>query len=233
MTRKWTLFIFTFAFFYFIGFLSYHYRIPPYETIMEVKNLVMQKKSPGQMYIDAKVDFFNKTNPKGDIAFLGDSITDWSDWGSVFREKKIVNFGIAGNTISNMSEYSDLIASTGVNKIFIMGGVNDFMLNSETVTSVFENYRKLINSIYDKNIKIVIQSTLKTRKPSGINEKISELNIALSDFCNESLRCSFLNIGENLESDGVLKESYTYDGVHLNGDAYVVWIDELKRSGSI
>jgi hypothetical protein len=225
--------MFIFVFFYFLGFLSYHYRIPPYKTIMDIKNTVINKKSPGQMYIDAKVDFFNKTNPKGDIAFLGDSITDWSDWGSIFREKKIVNLGIAGNTISNMSEYSELIASTGVKKIFIMGGVNDFMLNSETVTSVFENYRKLINSTHDRNIKIVIQSTLKTRKPSDINEKISELNIALREFCNESLRCSFLNIGENLESGGALKETFTYDGVHLNGDAYAVWIAELKQSGSI
>jgi len=214
-----------------LGLLSCHYKTPPYSTIIYFKNKISNSMPPSEFYIRNKLDTFNKLSESSDVVFIGDSITDWMDWGDAFRDNKIVNFGIAGNTISNMSSYSQMVYNTGAKKAFIMGGINDLMIKKASSEVVFDDYKKTITALSEKGIQVVVQSTLLTRKSDSLNIKVSNLNNNLSEYCNNTKKCLFVDLNKHLSRDGRLDAKYTFDGVHLNGDGYLVWVKLLRSDG--
>ncbi|MGJ3354628.1 GDSL-type esterase/lipase family protein [Providencia sp. Je.9.19] len=215
---------------YSLGFISYHLKLPPFETVLNVKEHFSKNeaKNPGDNYIKEKMSFFNRFNPQGKVAFVGDSLTNGSEWYEIFKSDDIVNLGVGWNTITNISKDPTYITNTHAKTVFIMGGVNDFNVMGYDVASVFNSYKKLITHLNNNNVKIYIQSTLLTRRGDELNDKIKKLNLALSEFCFKTIQCEFIDINKGMAIDGSLIEKYTLDGIHLNGDGYYAWISQIK-----
>ena len=70
----------------------------------------------------------------------------------------VQNRGISGDTTTGVLDRLYTL-NPNTKRVFIMIGVNDIMRGvSEDI--VFENYKKILKFFQDKNIEVIIQSTL-------------------------------------------------------------------------
>ncbi|MEM5558472.1 GDSL-type esterase/lipase family protein [Aliarcobacter cryaerophilus] len=161
-----------------------------------------------------------------EIMMLGDSITDEGEWSELWG-KVVQNRGISGDTTSGVL---DRLYTLNLNtkRVFIMIGVNDIMRGvSEDI--VFKNYKEIIKFFQEKNIDVVIQSTLyigESRK-QNFNAKIEKLNQNLEEFA-KSNKIVFINLNQIFAPQKTLLKNFTKDDLHLNADAYKLWIETLK-----
>ena len=167
-------------------------------------------------------------NTKYTTVMLGDSITDEGQWDELLDNPLVQNRGISGDTTDGVLERLDSI-NKNIKQVFIMIGVNDIMRGvSEDI--VFENYKKILKFFQDKNIEVVIQSTLyigESRK-QNFNVKIEKLNQNLEEFA-KSNKIVFINLNPIFAPQKTLLKSFTKDDLHLNADAYKLWIETLKK----
>lgn len=168
----------------------------------------------------------------GAVIFLGDSITEMCEWQEFFPKKMILNRGISGDDTYGVMDRLPGVIKLQPEKIFITIGVNDLQRhhNSDTVV---DNIKQITNTlIKETNSKIYLQSILpvvEKRLASGIK------NLTI-DYVNEELRkfaevnsIEFLD-NSNLmkDSSGNLSENLSCDGLHLNGEAYRLWIENVR-----
>ena len=167
-------------------------------------------------------------NTKYTTVMLGDSITDEGQWDELLDNPLVQNRGISGDTTDGVLERLDSI-NKSIKQVFIMIGVNDIMRGvSEDI--VFENYKKILKFFQDKNIEVVIQATLyigESRK-QNFNPKIEKLNQKLEEFA-KSNKIVFINLNPIFAPQKILLKSFTKDDLHLNADAYQLWIETLKK----
>ena len=167
-------------------------------------------------------------NEKYTTMMLGDSITDEAQWDELLNSDKVQNRGISGDTTSGVLERLDS-TSKSIKQVFIMIGVNDIMRGKETA-EVYSNYLKIIKFFQDKNIKVYIQSTLYIgeKRAGNFNPKIEELNKKLETFAKEN-SITFINLNPIFAPNKMLKKEFTFDDLHLNGSAYKLWAQEIRK----
>ncbi len=167
-------------------------------------------------------------NEKYETMMLGDSITDEGQWDELLNNSKVQNRGISGDTTDGVLDRLNSV-SKGIKQVFIMIGVNDIMRGKEA-HEVYANYLKIIQTFKDKNIKVHIQSTLyigETRM-ANFNPKIEELNKKLEKYANEN-QIPFITLNPIFAPQKVLKKEFTSDDLHLNGTAYKLWTEQIKK----
>jgi len=169
------------------------------------------------------------------IIMLGDSLTAGNDWNKSFQTNYILNMGQGGDyTELNLIHYSLGLMNrlngldSQYKKAFLMIGINDFISNKE-VSTVFYSYKKIINLIQNKDIELLVQSTLYITKNKynfdyiAINKKIFLLNKLLKDYCIKN-KIPYINVNNVLSQEKQLQPQFTYDGIHLNNNGYKEWI---------
>jgi lysophospholipase L1-like esterase len=191
-------------------------------------------------YYEQKVTLFRLLpNTKGEIIFLGNSITDIGEWAEIWQNKKVRNRGISGdNTFGVLARLDEVTASKPA-KIFIMIGIND--IAKEIPDSVIiANYKKIINRIKTESLatKIIVQSILPTnndftefKRHQNKTAHVLFVNAALENYCKEiglvyvDLYTAFLDENKKLD------KKYTNDGLHINGYGYMKWKEVLVERG--
>jgi lysophospholipase L1-like esterase len=191
-------------------------------------------------YYEQKVTLFRLLpNTKGEIVFLGNSITDIGEWAEIWQNKKVRNRGISGDNTFGVLARLDEVTSGKPAKVFIMVGIND--IAKETPDSVIiANYKKIINRIQTESpkTKIIVQSILPTnndftefKRHQNKMEHIVFINTALENYCKEiglvfvDLYTAFLDTNKKLD------KKYTNDGLHINGYGYMKWKEILLEMG--
>ncbi len=182
-------------------------------------------------YYENKVSFFTKL-PARDafIVFVGDSQTDRCEWSELLDRCGIINRGIDGDTTDGVLNRLDEITRMKPEKIFIMIGGADFIIGRQ-IPQIVENYKKIIARIRagTPQTRIFIQSVLPTVQQvvpmplhliRGLNEKLR----LLADN-NHVLYIDIYSV--MLDSSGGMNPSYSIDGVHCNGQGYMVWREAL------
>ena len=174
-----------------------------------------------------------------EIIFLGDSITGWCQWSELFQNLRIKNRGIGGDRTDGVLFRLDEVLSSLPDKIFIMIGIND-LADGTDLQKVLENYKVIIQRISEKSpgTKIYIQSLLPVNKkllakyyPTSkiTGENIRKLNHALEDLSSK-FQLNYIDLYSLFKGDGdQLDERFTYDGLHLNGNGYLIWKSEIER----
>ena len=169
-----------------------------------------------------------KNSDKYETIMLGDSITDEGLWDELLENNKVQNRGISGDTTSGVLDRLDSI-NKSIKQVFIMIGVNDIMRGKE-VDEIYTNYLKIIKTFKDKNIKVYIQSTLfiGEKRMENFNPKVEELNKRLEKYASEN-SITFINLNPILAPNKILKKEFTFDDLHLNGTAYKLWAQEIRK----
>lgn len=165
---------------------------------------------------------------QGDIVFVGDSIIAGCQWNELLGSERIKNRGIDGDTLDGVLFRIKKLASAYPAKIFIMVGVND-IYNGKHPEQISEEYRTIIQTIrtVSPNTMIYVHSIL------PVNSLLYEGNISNYEVqsADKKLKAIVKREGAKYidlyplicDKHKELDRQYTFDGLHLNGNGYMVW----------
>jgi lysophospholipase L1-like esterase len=177
---------------------------------------------------------FNKTITENQkIVLLGDSITSEGLWHELFPSGIVLNRGIGGDTTTGLlTRLEESVFSVKQQKLFIMIGINDIFLSKVPVDFIISEYKNILNMVRKRSptTKIYVQSVL----PMGgswrrFNTTIRKLNNRLNELC-KTFKVKYIDLYDSfLNSDGVLAEKYSLDGIHPNSEGYLLWKSKIKK----
>lgn len=190
---------------------------------------------------ELKVAQFNSYNDKGDIIFLGNSITAGTDWSELLGMDKVRNRGISGDITFGVLERLDEVTSGKPKKVFILIGINDISRNIPD-SFILRNYRMMIErikssspktKIYFHTLMPVNNEYTQFKNHYNKDEHILYINAELKKMATQygvhiiDLYPHFLN------ADNKMDKKYTIDGLHLNLLGYQHWASILKKGGHL
>lgn len=215
-----------FSFLY--GVITIQYKIPPFDQLRAIKQLVSPNPSYSDYFYHKKSFFEQHGGDQYDVVFIGDSITDWAEWEDLFPALKIANRGIAGDRTDGVLKRMDSIYSTNAKKAFIMIGLNDISAGTE-VNDVVENYKSIISNLVAHGMQTYVQSTiLAGTQKAELNKNIMALNDHLKKMADNNKSFTYIDLNAGLTRGSVLNSRYSRDDIHLNGSGYAVWKDMIK-----
>lgn len=185
-------------------------------------------------YRDRKSYF--ETLPKSDteIIFLGDSLTELCDWAGIFKNNKIENRGILGDTTEGVLNRIDNSVESNPHKLFILIGIND-LYQGRTVKDILSTYHRILQIIQEKSPKtqVFVQSVLPVNPErifkKGLNDKIVELNNALQGLAKK-FGFHYIDLFSCfLDNANQLNDHYSPDGLHLNKEGYLIWKRMIEK----
>lgn len=178
---------------------------------------------------------------KNQTVLLGDSITDFFNWYELFYDfskisgQAVYNRGISGDTTDRLLErLNENVLNIEPKNIVLLIGTNDIgrglplSLSVENVSKIIENTKKVCPDInFILQAVYPINRGMRDKFEKRSNEKIDIMNkefIKLS----EKYDCVWLDITDKLKDEtGNLKKEYTYDGLHLNINAYKIVAENI------
>lgn len=183
--------------------------------------------------LQAWTNSLRQLNAKADIVFLGDSLTYYGNFASVFPGKVVCNLGLRGDTIEGMIDRVEQVRILEPKQVFLMAGINDVAVcSSERFKDLF---RQLICVVLEqnKNIELIIQSLLPVNDKDFIiscgNNQIRTCNVIIKDIA-EYYKLYYLDLFSLFEQNGLLAKSDTLDGIHLKDAAYNKWMGMLLQN---
>lgn len=168
---------------------------------------------------------------KGDVIFVGNSITDGSEWNELFGDEKLKNRGISGDITAGVIHRIDEVANRKPEKVFLMIGTNDLARNIRP-DSVLKNIFIITDYLKQQTpgTKIFVQSILPVNNIYGMfnghtgkGKEILQVNTALQakaqqkDYTYIDLYTPFSDVA------GKMNPALSNDGLHLKGEAYLLW----------
>lgn len=178
------------------------------------------------IHYDTKLEFFEHMPVKSDeIIFLGDSLTALSNWNELFEKEKIKNRGISGDKINGVIHRLDEVVRFKPKKIFLMIGINDLGAK-RSIEDIMTDYDRLVHLILTKTSKseLYIQSILPTKNHVTRQGKdIIEINRRLLEL-SHTYHVTFINLFDAFKTNkNELNMDFSYDGLHLNAEGYLLW----------
>ena len=166
-------------------------------------------------------------SPNADLVMYGDSITEWAPWADIFRDISMVNRGLAGDTTTGMLRRIDTTLNVKPKLVCFMAGIND-LAQGYDVEHIYQNYIDMLKVWQEKDIRILVQSTLYVgSKLQGLNSSVELLNSKISEYCSQQ-GIAFLDVNSVLSPNQILSNEYSCDDLHLNAKAYQVWAEVLQ-----
>ena len=191
-------------------------------------------------YLDRKSLFEVLPKSENDIIFLGDSLTNRAEWSELFETPNIKNRGINGDNTYGILKRLDQITTSLPEKIFVMIGIND-LIAKEEIEKITYKYRLMLKTIKQStpNTQVFVQSVLPVNNSSRFivdNKQVIAFNDKLKRLSEEfkyeyvDLYSVFSTEIRSLFSvDSQLTPNYTNDGIHLNGEGYLLWKQTISK----
>jgi lysophospholipase L1-like esterase len=165
------------------------------------------------------------------LVFLGDSLTQWGDWGRWFPGYHVTNLGISGETVEGLLARRERIRTQidDPDFIFLMTGINN-IANGEY--DIYPAYRQIVRNLttWYRQSHVVVQSVLPVDSAWVSNDVIPDINRHLEEIARE-YRAEYLDVFRSfVDAKGTPKKGYlSGDGVHLASTGYDVWVAEVER----
>lgn len=171
---------------------------------------------------------------KGNIVFVGDSLTEFYNTDEFFHPLNPYNRGIASDTTDGViARLQDNVISLEPRKVFLQIGTNDLASKKTcAIERVFSNIQAILEtmlkmlpktklyliSLYPVNPKAKTFSWIFTGRRK--NADIRELNRLLKQYCDEA-GITYIDAYSVLaDVSGNLKKEYTVEGLHISFRGY-------------
>jgi len=154
---------------------------------------------------------------------LGDSLTGGAQWQELLGAS-VANRGIGGDTVAGVRARLAQSVPPSTRRVFLMIGFNDMIQASGSPQTAARDTAAIVAALTGKTV--YLQSVLYTQDPAA-NARIRRLNGLNRDLCARG-PCTYLDIGAALQPAGVMPPELSYDGVHLNGEAYRRWAAVIR-----
>ncbi|HNR02023.1 MAG TPA: GDSL-type esterase/lipase family protein [Anaerolineaceae bacterium] len=177
-----------------------------------------------------RADFFRRYPVnRGDIVFLGDSITDGGCWEELFPGVPLKNRGINADDTHGVLKRLDEILIPQPRAIFLLIGTNDLpwftYRNDETILKTYSRILDRCRALSPDTV-VYIQSLLPRRK--SFAARIRRINTQLEALA-EQHGYPFINLYPAFaDPEGALQASLTNDHLHLMAEGYTRWVEILR-----
>ena len=175
-----------------------------------------------------------KTLPilEGKIIMLGNSITAECEWAELMQNSDIINRGIIADGTSDILERLDPIITAKPRKVFLLIGVNDLMFL--TLPQIQNLYAQIVLRLVTETptTQLYLESILPIhndlRRNGMKNEDIDTLNKAIQ-LIAKKYGATFIDLNSKFKNtEGSLRTEFSLDGIHLNGEGYLLFKDILQ-----
>lgn len=174
---------------------------------------------------------------KGEIIFLGNSITDGAEWSELLGSSKVKNRGISGDVTEGVLFRLNEVTRSRPRMVFLLIGIND-LSRGIVKDSVFTNICTISKKIRTDSPKtqVFVQSILPVNDSYGLfkthTNKTAEvmwINDQLKNYCKRE-KFQYVDLFNLLKSQdsNLLNPKFTNDGLHLTGDGYLRWVQIIK-----
>lgn len=186
-------------------------------------------------YQQRLANFKSYPNSGNDIIFLGNSITDYTDWNELLQLPEAKNRGISGDISFGVLQRLSEVTEGKPAKVFILIGINDIARNIPD-SVILNNYKRIVERIMTESPKtkiyfnnlLPVNNSFADRAHFNKDEHIAHVNAGLLQLCTEK-KITYINIHDSfLDENRKLNKAFTYDGLHLNAEGYKVWAGILK-----
>lgn len=173
-------------------------------------------------------------NFENKIVLLGNSLTQGLPI-EEFNSNQFVNAGVGGDWVQHIHSRTSPILKAKPKAIFLMAGINDLLAGRNAqdvildIKSLFDELQKSPTSL------VVIHSVLPVNIKDAffidnedLNNDIISINKVLKKLCEER-QFIYSDLHILTIKEGNLNAEYTTDGVHLNAEAYAIWIKEIEK----
>jgi hypothetical protein len=156
-----------------------------------------------------------------DAVYIGDSLTAG---GRGFNRETDINLGSNGLMTYQIASLLPTAKAYKPNHIVVMAGTNDAIRGAIDETEI----RKLWTDICsDPRIVVVLAPQSRS---ANLNERLQGLNVISKSVC-EAQKRPIISLDALAGSDGLIKQEYTIDGVHLTDAGYEIWRAKLRDLG--
>lgn len=199
---------------------------------------------------EIKVERYREENlsaEKGRIVFTGSSLMEMFPINKLLKEHGddtvIYNRGVGGFLSDELLAVIDVCAiDLKPSKVFINIGTNDLSWSSIPISSLMDNYDKIISAIESAvpDVKIYLMAyypvnyeaaseEMKECLKIRTNEKITAANAEVKKLAEKHGQ-RYIDINRNLKDEqGRLKAEYTIEGMHINEDGYRAVYDDIME----
>lgn len=180
--------------------------------------------------VDSWNNCIEKMNMQFDVVFFGDSHIASGDFQDAFPDVSSINLGYLGEDTKGLLRRVEAIAAVHPKNVFLMGGVNGLYCQSLDDFEFW--YAALVDSIRCAvpDAELYLHTLLPVTAWSDYcdNMKIIEANKIISKIAVER-DIPLINLHGLYAVDNVLPDRMSYDGLHLNEDAYSIWYKEIMQ----
>lgn len=206
--------------------------------------LLFQKKKTQEFgaYYDQKVSAFKVENAnysKGQIVFIGDSITDLYHLDEHYVDLPLATYnrGIGGDVTSGvLNRLEPSLYDLAPSKVVLMIGINDINGRVEKKTIV-SNYRKILNSVKSHlpDATLFAMSILPLEEgfdsPSALQTSTEMIIAVNTEIKNMAVKhgytyCDLFSLVK--DENNHLQKQYSLDGIHLSEAGFVTWTNMMK-----
>lgn len=167
----------------------------------------------------------------GGVVFVGDSITEGFPLADAFKGENVINRGIGGDVVDGVIERLDVsVGALHPSKVYLMIGINN--LSWATPDIPLEDFLARYEILFEglrreaPDASIYIQSILPGRSGSwsAANSRVLDVNEGLREMAEE-FGCHWVNLHPHFcDDEGLLREEFAADGVHLTISGYLQWL---------
>jgi lysophospholipase L1-like esterase len=177
----------------------------------------------------------------GSIVFLGNSITEGGRWKKLTGDSSAVNRGIGGDITFGVLKRVNEIVAAKPSKLFLLIGINDIGKDIPDAV-IADNIRQIIDRFKREspNTKVYVQSILPvnptiTNFPQHYdkNDHVKKTNEHIRNVVTQTKVTLIDTFSLFSDDQGLLKQQFTQDGLHLNNDGYSLWVNHLRKVGAL
>jgi lysophospholipase L1-like esterase len=172
-----------------------------------------------------EIGLYKYYQKKGNVVMLGNSITYRADWNELLNREDIINRAIGSDITDGFLARMEYIYNVNPKLCFVMGGVNDISkgIKPEVIS---DNLYEITRKLNERNIKPILFSILYTAENypnyKEFNRSVKLSNEKIKDMC-ENNAIEYIDLNQILSENEILKDEYSFDGIHLTGLGYEKW----------
>lgn len=163
---------------------------------------------------------------RGDVVFVGDSITAGAQWNELFPGVPVRNRGIGGDRTEDLLARIDPLTAGPARKVFLKIGTNDLGAGIDEAT-ILENYETILDHFARDapSTTVYVQSVLP--RAASYRERVESLNAGIEALA-AARGLEFIDLYPAfLDEDGSIRDALSYDELHLTGEGYRLWQERL------
>lgn len=167
-----------------------------------------------------------------DIVFLGDSILYSGEWHELLNDPRAKNRAVSGDDTQSLLKRLEPIVAGRPRHVVLLCGINNFQQRVPLARTTDE-YARIVTTIASRSpgtdiwmialLPVNIELYRKWIAPYNPDlnmppqAEIQAFNTSVKGLASRNPRVHFVELPELLEKTGQLRDSYTMDGLHLNG----------------